>query len=237
MFNPSLALPLSAFILNSFKLKMFVEHQNRIPENITVLVVSNHRSFMDALILMQALQKPLRIACHHYMGQVPILRELIDSLGCFPLAKPNQRGRRFLKQGCQFLESGQGLGVFPEGGQPMVKLSDRGEVGKFEPGFAHLALTARVDDLMVLPVAIASLQETVQYSFPVQLLQLFDSDEPLFIGSHWHPVVIYERVRVIIGHPYWITPQWRSTYQGRNRKVLANHLCDYCRQEIMSLLK
>ncbi|TVQ46072.1 MAG: 1-acyl-sn-glycerol-3-phosphate acyltransferase [Gloeocapsa sp. DLM2.Bin57] len=236
MFNPSPALPLSALILDSFQVKMFVEHQNRIPQNTTTLVVSNHRSFMDALILMQALQKPLRIACHYYMGQVPILKELVSSLGCFPLAKPNQRGRRFLKQGSQFLENRQWLGIFPEGGQPMVKLSSPRQVGKFEPGFAHLAFTAKVEDLMILPVAIASSQERVQWSFPVQLLQLFDADEPLFIGSHWHPVVMYERVQIIIGRPYWITPGLRSTYQGRDRKVLANHLCDYCRQEIMSLL-
>jgi 1-acyl-sn-glycerol-3-phosphate acyltransferase len=237
MFNPSLVLPWSKLILDSFKLTMFVEHQNRIPLDATVIVVSNHRSFMDALILIQAVQKPLRIACHYYMGQVPFLRELVFSLGCFPLAKPNQKGRRFLKQGSQILANRQWLGIFPEGAKPMVKLSSPGEVGEFDPGFAHLALRGQIDNLIILPVAIAPQQEKVQGTFPLELLRLFDAEEPLFRGSDWHPVVIYQRVNVFIGHPYRITSQEKAAYKGQNRIPLANGIADYCRQEIITMLK
>lgn len=237
MFNPILILPLSELLLNTLKVRMFVEHQNRIPQEATVMVVSNHRSFMDALILIQALQKPLRIVCHHYMGQMPILRELVTSLGCFPLAKPAQRSRKFLQEGKELLQTRQWLGIFPEGAQPMVNLTPPNQVGTFEPGFAHLAFKAEIPNLVVLPVAIASQQETVNWALPLKWFQLFDPSEPLFSGSGLHPVVIYERLYVFIGHPYWITPQQQAQYRGKHRKQLANNLSNYCRQEIITMLK
>ena len=65
----------------------------------------------------------------------------------------------------------------------------------------------------------------------------FDAEEPLFTGSNWHPVVIYQRVNVFIGHPYRITHQEKAAYKGQNRISLANGIADYCRQEIITLLK
>ncbi|WP_318528530.1 1-acyl-sn-glycerol-3-phosphate acyltransferase [Plectonema radiosum] len=58
---------------------MFRYYEERIPQDASVLVVSNHRSFMDAPVLMEALSNPIRFACHHYMGQVPIMRSY-----CYP---------------------------------------------------------------------------------------------------------------------------------------------------------
>src|SRR4028118_922357 len=74
--------------------RLFTYHEDRIPYNSPVLVVSNHRSFMDAPILMAALGHPIRIACHHYMGQVPVMREIVSQLGCFPLSEPEHRQQR-----------------------------------------------------------------------------------------------------------------------------------------------
>ncbi|ELR99302.1 1-acyl-sn-glycerol-3-phosphate acyltransferase [Gloeocapsa sp. PCC 73106] len=237
MFNPLLVLPLSELLLSTLNLRMFVEHRDRIPQDATVMVVSNHRSFMDALILIKALEKPLRIACHHYMGEMPMLRELVTTLGCFPLAEPPQRSRMFLQQGGEFLESRQWLGIFPEGAQPMVNLTLPNQVGQFETGFAHLVFKARIDNLVVLPVAIASQRESVHKVLPLKFLQFFDPSEPLFTDSGLHPVVVYERVDVLIGHPYWITALHQAKYRGEQRKRLAYDLRDYCRQEIITMLK
>jgi 1-acyl-sn-glycerol-3-phosphate acyltransferase len=95
--------------------RLFVYHEDRIPQDSAVLVVSNHRSFMDAPLLMAALGRPVRIACHHYMGQVPIMREIVKQLGCFPLEEPQQRQQAFFQQQPSYYSNVNGLAYFQKG--------------------------------------------------------------------------------------------------------------------------
>lgn len=215
---------------------MFVYHEDRIPKHSAVVVVSNHRGFMDAPLLMAALGHPIRIACHHYMGNVPMLREIVTQLGCFPLQEPESRQQAFFEQATRLLQEHQWVGVFPEGAQPMVRYTKPDALAKFHRGFAHLALRTEVRDLAVLPVAIASLEETTTSAVPLSLLRLFDPSEPLFAQPGWHPMVIHRRVAVLVGHPYWITPKQRDQYQGKQAKLAVSQLVTTCQDEISKLL-
>ena len=230
-------LEISRWSLAALSTRMFRYYEDRIPHDASVLVVSNHRSFMDALVLMAALSNPIRFACHHYMGQVPIMRELVTGqLGCFPLEDSHQRQQSFFAQSQELLQSQQMVGVFPEGTAPMVKFTQPHQVGEFQRGFAHLALRASVKDLAILPIAIASLEEVNTTAVPLRLLSLFDPSEPLFNQPGWHPLVIYRRVAVLIGHPYWIKPQQQKQYQGKQAKTVVSELTEHCHSEIASLL-
>ncbi|QLE57529.1 1-acyl-sn-glycerol-3-phosphate acyltransferase [Nostoc sp. TCL26-01] len=230
-------LDISRTFLTALSTRMFPYYEDRIPQDASLLIVSNHRSFMDALVLMAALSSPIRFACHHYMGQVPILREIVTSqLGCFPLAENQQRQQSFFVHSQQLLQSKQMVGVFPEGADPMVKSTPVEQVGDFRRGFAHLALRSQVKDLAVLPVAIASLEEVNTTAFPLKFLSVFDPSEPLFNQSGWHPLVIYQRVAVLIGRPYWITPQHHKQYHGKQAKNVVTELTTHCHNEIASLL-
>jgi 1-acyl-sn-glycerol-3-phosphate acyltransferase len=236
LFEPSL--PMSRSLLTAMGTRMFVYGQTNIPEPTSaVIVVSNHRSFMDAALLIQALQRPIRIACHHYMGQTPILREFISLLGCFPLGEPQNRQQDFFEQATHLLRSQQWVGLFPEGTLPMVKLTKPQEMTEFHRGFAHLALKVPIPNLAVLPVAIASVEETITSTFPVKWLRFFDPSEPLFDRPGYHPAAIYHRVNVIVGRPYWIGERQRQQYHGKGAKKATSELSDYCRQEIYQLLQ
>ncbi|UKO96344.1 lysophospholipid acyltransferase family protein [Nostoc sp. UHCC 0870] len=230
-------LDISQSFLATLSTNMFRYYEDRIPQDASLLVVSNHRSFMDALILMAALESPIRFACHHYMGQVPILREIVTGqLGCFPLEENQQRQQSFFVQSQQLLRRKQMVGVFPEGANPMVKYTEPHQVGEFRRGFAHLALRSDIPDLGVLPIAIASIEEVNTAAFPLRLLSLFDPSEPLFNQSGWHPLVIYRRVAVLIGRPYWITSQHQHQYHGKQAKNVVAELTTYCHREIAHLL-
>ena len=230
-------LPISEFLLAAIGMRMFVYYQNRIPQDAgAVVVVSNHRSFIDASVLIAALGHPIRIACHHYMGQTPVMREIVHLLGCFPLEQPAQRQQNFFKQATELLQTQQWVGIFPEGAQPMVQLTQPTEVGKFQRGFAHLALRGAVPNLAVLPMAIASTSEKTNSAFPLRFLRLFDPSEPLFDRSGLHPMVIYRRANVLIGRPYWVTAKQRQQYQGKGAKKAVTDLTEYCRTEIAELL-
>ena len=128
---------------------MFLHREDRIPQESPVLVVSNHRSFLDPVLLTAALGRSIRFACHHYMGQVPVVRELVTSFGAFPLEVPEHRQQHFFSQATALLQNREMVGVFPEGAEPMVKLTVPNAVGKFQRGFAHLALRAPLRDLAV----------------------------------------------------------------------------------------
>ncbi|MGK7916594.1 MAG: lysophospholipid acyltransferase family protein [Prochloraceae cyanobacterium] len=226
----------SQTLLRAMGMQMFVYYRDRIPQDTATIVISNHRSFMDALVLMVALERTVRIACHHYMGQVPVLREMVHLLGCFPLEKPGKRQQHFFKQAMELLTTQQWVGLFPEGGLPMVELTQPTEVGKFQRGFAHLALRTSLPNVAVLPVAIASVEETVTKTLPLKFLHLLDPSEPLFDRPGLHPVVIYNRANVSIGRPYWITAQHREQYRGKGAKQVIEDLTSYCQHEIATLV-
>lgn len=227
---------ISQQLLSALGTRIFFHHQDRIPFDSPVLVVSNHRSFMDAPLLMAAIDRSIRFACHHYMGQVPVLREVVTRLGCFPLGAPQQRQQIFFHQAIQLLQSRQMVGVFPEGAQPMIQVTSPQETGEFQRGFAHLALRAPIQSLSILPVAIASQGETISSPFPLKLLSWFDPSEPLFKQDRLHPMVIYQRVNILIGRPIWITSSQRQSYRGKQAKTVVTDLMNQCQAEINSLL-
>lgn len=232
-------------LLAALGTKMFRYYEDRIPTDGAVLVVSNHRSFMDAPVLMAAVERPIRFACHHYMGQVPVMREIVTGqLGCFPLEVAERRQQSFFQQAIALLQHRQAVGVFPEGTQSMVQFSQPQQMQEFQRGFAHLALRAAcggethqpVKDLAVLPVAIASLEEVNTSAVPLRLLSLFDPSETLFDRPGWHPLVIYRRAAILIGHPIWITSQ-QQQYQGKKARTAVAELTDRCQTEIANLLR
>ena len=180
---------ISQSLISAVNLDLTLSHGDRIPQDIPTIVISNHRSFLDAPILIKTIPYPLRIACHHYMGQTPVVRELVDSLGCFPLGSAKQRQRQFLEQASQLLTSRQWVGLFPEGTKPMIEPTPPDEINQFHRGFAHLAWKTPVANLAVLPVAIASLSETNYPSIPISWLKQFDRDEPFFSASRFAPDV------------------------------------------------
>lgn len=228
---------ISQQLLTLLGTRVFCHYQDRIPQDAAILVVSNHRSFMDAPLLMTAIDRPIRFACHHYMGQVPLMRDLVTRLGCFPLDAPEQRQQSFFHQAIHLLQTRQIVGLFPEGAQPMVQATPSREIGDFHRGFAHLALRAPIRDLAILPVAIAAQAETTNATVPLRLLSLFDPSEPLFQQSGWHPMVLYQRVNVLVGRPLWITSAQRESYQGRQAKTVVADLSNQCQSEIHSLLR
>lgn len=224
-------------LLAALDTRMFLHYENRIPSDSRVLVVSNHRSFMDAPLLMAALGRPVRFACHHYMKQVPVLREVVTQLGAFPLEAPAQRHQQFFKQATELLRMREWVGIFPEGAGPMVQQTAPERITEFQRGFAHLALRAPVENVAVLPVAIASVKEVVLPALPVRVLSLFDPSEPMFKKEGFHPMVVYKQVNVLVGRPHWISSSDKAAYGGKQAKAVVENLLSQTREEIAGLLK
>ncbi len=238
-------LQISHGFLAATNTRIFRYYEDRIPQSTPVIVVSNHRSFMDAPVLITAVERPIRFACHHYMGQVPVMREIVTELGCFPLDAAPSSQQGFFQQALTLLQANQAVGVFPEGTKPMVYFTEPNRINDFQRGFAHLALRASVGsdtlkpvkDLVILPVAISSIEEMTSSAVPLRLLSLFDPSEPLFNQNGWHPLVIYRRVAVLIGRPYRITSLMQQQYQGKQARTVVADVTNHCQAEIIELLR
>ncbi len=200
-----------------------------------VLLVSNHRSVLDALILMVSLGRPVHFVCHPYMTRVPVLSHLVALLGGFALER-SQGQTGWFDPAAELLQAGKAVGVFPEGAAGMVQVTSPNHVGRFRRGFAHLAFQVPIPELQVVPVAISSVREQVSPLLPLRLFQQFDPAEPLFDQEHWHPLVLYQEVRLALGRPWLIREPDRCKYRGRQGRALVRELTTYCETEVNHLL-
>ena len=235
----AMAIPTATVALNLLKVRLRVTGLENRPEDGPVLVVGNHRSFLDPLLLLVSLQRPIHTVCHQFMTRLPGMRQIaIDALGCIPLTE-NGDGRRLQRLQTRTGDSwarGEWIGIFPEGALPMVTRTPRDRLSPFARGFAHLALSAPVERLAVLPVAIASQAEWTISPFPVRWLQWVAPEEPCFERPGMHPVVFYRQVTVAIGRPYWVEVQARKRYRGKQAPEQVRAIATYCKEEISTLL-
>jgi 1-acyl-sn-glycerol-3-phosphate acyltransferase len=234
---PHVPLHVSRLVLAAAGTKVAHHYRERIPATNRIVLIGNHRSLFDAPLLMDALNRPVRFACHYYMSRVPLLREMVSTMGAFPLDEPGQRQKHFFCKSVDLLRARQIVGIFPEGAEPMVRWRPPNQLGSFQRGFAHLALRASVGDLAILPVAIASIQEEAHNLAPLQLFRLADPSEPLFDSAGWHYAVVYRHVHILFGHPIWIDDQHRLRYRGCRGGQLAKEITRACRDQILQLLR
>ncbi|HSM80443.1 MAG TPA: lysophospholipid acyltransferase family protein [Nodosilinea sp.] len=230
-------LDMSHWLLALSRVRVSVQGQDRLPVGQPMVVVSNHRSIMDAPLLMSAIGRPVRFACHHYMGQVPGLRHVINALGCLPLDAPDKGQTAFFRRAMGALGNGEAVGIFPEGAAPMVHRTSPDNLNAFHRGFAHLALRAPVADLAIVPVAIVAHREVNNSVMPLRWLSVFDASEPLFQQPGWHPAVFYQEVQLLVGRPIRVDERLRSHYRRRGKGRLATEIAQCCQDEVATLLK
>ena len=232
----TIPLQLSRSLLDATGMSVTLHHLERIPTKNRLLVVSNHRSLLDAPLLMAAISRPVRFVCHYYMSQVPLLQQAVALMGAFPLKADQRRQSSFFQQSARFLQANQVVGVFPEGADPMVKVNAPQQLSPFHRGFAHLALRVPVQGLAILPVAIASREEKQGKLAPLALFRRFDPSEALFQRDGWHSAILYRHVDVLFGRPLLIDEGWRSRYRGSSGAATARELTQACWSQIAEML-
>jgi 1-acyl-sn-glycerol-3-phosphate acyltransferase len=217
-------------------LGMNVEVQNfdRLPQSGPLLIVCNHRSFLDPFLLTSFLNTPINFVCHRFMGNVPVLREVLQSCGGFPLSNSDWYPD-LLQHSTELLDRGKIIGIFPEGAAPMLDTPAPTELRTFYRGFAHLALQAKIPNLQILPVAIFSKSEQHWPAVPLSVLNYLDPSEPLFKQDGWHPAVMYQEVAIRLGEPFSIAP-YQADYHGRQAGKVVKSLTATLSSQVADLL-
>lgn len=115
-----------------------VEGAENVPEG-PVIVMPNHASMLDIVLMMIAVPK-VRFIAKKELGQVPILGWNMAQMGNYFIDRENPRKAvKLLQKARKDLEAGGSVCVFPEGTR-----TENGDVGEFKLGSFKLAVETGV---------------------------------------------------------------------------------------------
>lgn len=120
-----------------------IEH---IPEQGGGLVLSNHQSYLDPLLIGLPLHRPVSFLARNTLFPVPVIGWILRHTYVMPLSR-DTGGAEGIRETIRRLDEGFLVGLFPEGTR-----SRDGSLGRLKPGFAALV---RRTDLPIYPVGIA----------------------------------------------------------------------------------
>ena len=118
------------------------------------LLVCNHVSYVDALVLAAVSPRPIRFVSADYLQKVPMLGPVLRWAQVIPVSP--ERSREAIRTASECLRRGEVVGIFPEG-----KLCRDGRLSVFKPGFE---LIARRGQAPVVPVSLGGLWGSI-FSF------------------------------------------------------------------------
>ena len=127
-----------------------------IPEQGAAVIVCNHVSFVDALILGGNIRRPVRFVMYHKIFRIPVLNFIFRTARAIPIA-PAKEDEALMKRAFEeiaaALQAGELVGIFPEGG-----LTPDGEIQEFRSGIERIVARTPVP---VVPMALRGLWKSM----------------------------------------------------------------------------
>ncbi len=125
---------------------------DHIPEEGPAVIVSNHPSLVDALVIAAACRRPVCFVMDHQIFKIPVLNFIFRTSRAIPIA-PAKEDPKLLERAyddiAQALKDGDVVGIFPEGG-----LTKDGEIQTFRGGIKRIIDRTPVP---VIPMALRGL--------------------------------------------------------------------------------
>jgi 1-acyl-sn-glycerol-3-phosphate acyltransferase len=129
-----------------------VDGAEKIPDEGAVLLVCNHISFMDPLILMGSVRRPVRFVMYYKIFNIPVLRFVFRTAKAIPIAGYKE-DPAVLEAAYEAIDAaladGEAVCIFPEGG-----LTRDGQIAAFRPGVEKILARRPVP---VVPMALRGL--------------------------------------------------------------------------------
>ncbi len=164
-----------------------------IPEQGPALLVCNHQSLADALVISAACRRPIRFLMYYTIFNIPGLSFIFRSMKAIPVA-PAKLAPQLLEQAYDEVEKafadGQLVCIFPEG-----QLTKDGEIGEFRQGASRILERSPVP---VIPMSLSGLWQSI-----------FSRNR-----SRKHFLKLFPRVRLDIGRA--LDPSANSPQQLRD---------------------
>lgn len=132
-----------------------------IPDEGAALLVCNHVSFVDALVISAACRRPIRFVMESAIFSAPGINLLARGMKAVPIASAKDSPlvyERAFESVAQELASGELVCIFPEG-----RLTSDGAVAAFRPGMMRILAQTPVP---VIPLALSGLWGSVFSRYP-----------------------------------------------------------------------
>lgn len=123
-----------------------------VPDKGPAVVVCNHVSYMDPILLAGSVKRPMRFVMYYRIFHIPLLRYFFEHMGAIPIAgamENEQMLREAFERIDEELAAGNVVCIFPEGA-----ITRDGEIQRFRRGIEK-ALARR--PVPVVPVALGGL--------------------------------------------------------------------------------
>ncbi len=176
----------------------------RIPEEGAAVLVCNHVSYVDAIVIMAASPRPIRFVMDHRIFRIPLLSWIFRTAKAIPIA-PSKEDPWLMEKAfidiAQALHEGELVCIFPEG-----KLTTTGEMNEFKGGIRKILDRSPVP---VIPMALRGLWGSMLTRSPGNPFERSFRRGPfsrlsLVVGSPVEPAlatpeVLHEKVRALRG--------------------------------------
>ena len=152
MLVPEYLLRFIAFVASRIVYRFKVTGDEHIPVQGAAILVCNHVSFVDAVLLMAASPRPIRFIMDHQIFRIPVLGAMFRLAKAIPIAPQKVDSVTYEKafaEARRVLDDGQLLCIFPEGG-----ISRDGTLQPFKGGIMKILETHPVP---VVPIALHNL--------------------------------------------------------------------------------
>jgi 1-acyl-sn-glycerol-3-phosphate acyltransferase len=149
---PEYLLRFIAWIATRLVYRFKVSGDEHIPTQGAAILVCNHVSFVDAVLLMAASPRPIRFIMDHRIFAIPVLGWLFKLGKAIPIASQRDNPAIYeqaFAEARAVLTAGDLLAIFPEGG-----ITRDGSLGEFKGGVMKILATHPVP---VVPLALTNL--------------------------------------------------------------------------------
>ncbi len=125
---------------------------DNIPDEGPALLVCNHVSFVDALVLVGCVRRPIRFVMYYRIFRLPVLSFIFKTANAIPIAGAHEDKvmmERAFDKVSEALREGEVVCIFPEG-----KITGDGKMAPFKPGVKRIL---NRDPVPVVPLALRGL--------------------------------------------------------------------------------
>jgi len=149
---PEFLARLLAWLLVNTIYRLREQDLHNIPETGPAVIVSNHVSYVDAVILYAVVPRPVRFVMDHRIFNIPVLNFIFRTTRAIPIASAlddRELLRKAYDEISDALNQGELVCIFPEG-----HITRTGEIDRFRNGIQRIV---RHDPVPVVPVALRGL--------------------------------------------------------------------------------
>ncbi len=197
---PEFLMRFIAWLLIHTVYRVTEEGLENVPEEGPCIVVCNHVSYVDAIVIAASVRRPMRFIMDHRIFQVPGLNWLFRTLRAIPVASaredPALKASAFATAAAA-LRNDEIVAIFPEG-----RLTETGEMAPFRAGIERMLADTPVP---VVPMALRGLWGSFfSRSYQGRAMQRMRG--------------IFSRIAIVVGPP---VPPAEATPDALHARVLA----------------